>query len=219
LSQVLLAERLAPGFEVYHFYENGHYATWVSQGRASISPRDLASRDPEAPVDERDEALAVGRRLKRELGSLMEQKRLIEENIEAIQAERKLFLEGREKLQSENARLQSRLNSLHYLVGVRDTLEQQGIIEVPLFGKDRSGRNWRDGIFTRHLDLRSGATILIRAQDLSLKQIRKVTVVPGSHTPGKHYRLTLSADRQTATVELLDLPRFRNDKVVFAVVG
>ena len=217
LSRVVLAERLAPGFEVYHFFEHGDYATWVSQGRAS-SPRDLDTQDPEALAEDRDEAVAVGRRLQRELGLLMQQKRLIEEDIAAIQAERKLFLEGRDRLQTENARLVARMNSLHYLVGLAATLEKEGIIEIPLIGKNLSGRNWRDTLFTRHLDLRSGTTILIRAQDLGLKQIRKVSVVPGSHTPGKHYRLTLSADRQTATVELLDLPRFRNEKVAFAIV-
>lgn len=217
LSRAVLAERLAPGFEVYHFYENGNYATWVSQGRATVSPGDLVDQDPAPLAEARDEAVAAGRRLQRELGLLMEQKRQIEADIAAIQAERKRVLEGRDQLQSENAKLTSRLNSLHYLVGVRDTLEKEGIIEVPLFGKDLSGRNWRDGVFTRNLDLRSGHTILIRAQDLGLKQIRQVSVVPGSHLPDQHYRLTLSADRQTATVELLTLQRFKNDKVVFAV--
>ena len=109
------------------------------------------------------------------------------------------------------------MNSLHYLVGVRDTLEKEGIIELPLFGKDQSGRNWRDAVFSRNLDLRTGATLVIKAQDLGLKQIGKVNVVPGSYTSSEHYRLTLSADRQTATVELLTLQRFKNDKVVFAV--
>lgn len=218
LSHVIISERLAPGFEVYHFYVNGEYGTWVSQGTASITPRSLARQNPDPLVGERDQAVAVGRRLQRELRILESQKQGIEQEIAAIQAERTLVLEGHARLQSENAEQLARLNSLHYLVGVQDTLEREGIIEVPLFGKDQSGRNWKDAAFTSNLDLRSGHTLLIRARDLGLRQISKVSVVPGSYTQGEHYRLSLSLDRQTATVELLTLPRFKNDKVVFAVV-
>ena len=217
LSRVVLSERLLPGFEVYHFYAHGEYDTWVSQGRASISPRELDSRDPDLLASERDEAVAHGQRLQRELRLLVDQKGRIEQEIAAIQAERRNFLEGRAQLQSENDQQLARLNSLHYLIGVRDTLETEGIIELPLFRKAQSGRNWRDTVFSHNLDLRTGATLIIRAQDLGLKQIGKVSIVPGSYTPGEHYRLTLSADRQTATVELLTLRRFKNDKVVFAV--
>ncbi|HEX4846445.1 MAG TPA: hypothetical protein VFV26_09520 [Geothrix sp.] len=218
LSRVVISDRIAPGFEVYHFYANGEYGTWVSQGTASITPRSLARQNPDPLVGERNQAVAAGRRLQRELRVLESQKQSIEQEIAAIQAERRLVLEGHTRLQSENAQQLARLNSLHYLVGVQDALEREGIIEVPLFGKDQSGPTWRDAAFTQNLDLRSGHTLIIRAQDLGLRQISKVNVVPGSYTQGEHYRLTLSADRQTATVELLALPRFKNDKVVFAVV-
>jgi hypothetical protein len=218
LSRVALSERLAPGFEVYHFYVNGQYDTWVAQGRATIAPRDLAVQEPDPLAHQRDAAKANSRRLQKELGLLESQKQGIEQEIAAIQAERQSFLEGRDQLQSENAQQAARLNSLHYLVGIRDTLEGEGIIEVPFFGKDHSGRNWRDAVFTQNLDLRTATTLVIRAQDLGLRHISQVTVVPGSYLADEHYRLTLSADRQTATVELLALPRFKNDKVVFAVV-
>ncbi|WP_257306156.1 hypothetical protein [Geothrix campi] len=217
LSRVILSERLAPGFEVYHFYVNGDYGTWVSQGTAPITPRSLARQNPNPLIGERDQAVAVGRRLQRELRILESQKQGIEQEIAAIQAERALVLEGQARLQSENAEQLARLNSLHYLVGVQDTLEQEGIIEVPLFGKNQSGRSWRDAAFTQNLDLRSDRTLLIRAQDLGLRQISRVSVVPGSYTQNEHYRLSISSDRQTARVELLSLPRFKNDKVVFAV--
>ncbi|GLH72792.1 hypothetical protein GETHLI_12940 [Geothrix limicola] len=217
LNHVPISERLVPGFEVYHFYVHGQYGTWVSQGRAWISPRELAHQDPDL-ASERDQAVATGRRLQKELSQLEGQRRQIEAEIRAIQEERRAFLEGRNQLQSENAQQAARLNSLHYLVGVRDRLETEGIIEVPFIGKDHSGPNWRDAVFTQHLDLRAGTTLVIQARDLGLKQISQVSLVPGSYVAGEHYRLTLSADRQTATVELLAPPRFKNDKVVFAVV-
>jgi len=218
LSHVALEARLLPGHEVYHFYLHGEYGTWVSQGGAPLSPRELASRDLAPSAEARDAARAEGLKLRQELDLLESQKQLIEQEVASMQAERVQLLEGRSQLQSERDLHLAQLNALHYLVGVRDTLEAEGIIEVPLLGKDHSGRNWRDAVFTQHLDLRTGSTLTIRARDLGLRRIGSVSVVPGSYLPDEHYRLTLSGDRQTATVELLALSRFRNDKVVFAVV-
>lgn len=217
LSHVPLSERMAPGFEIYHFYVHGEYGTWVSQGQAAISPRDLDRREPNPLPRQRDAAVATSRRLQKQLGVLEDQKRQIEREISAIQAERLGFLEGQARLRWENADQLAQLNSLHYRVGVRVALEAEGIIEVPLFGLDHSGPNWRDAAFTSHLDLRTGATLVIRAQELGLKRIGRVIVVPGSYRPGEHYRLTLDPNGQAATVDLLALPRFKNDKVVFAV--
>ncbi len=41
ISKVLVMDKLAPGFEVYHFYANGVYGSWVAQGRAEQSPTEL----------------------------------------------------------------------------------------------------------------------------------------------------------------------------------
>ena len=41
--------------------------------------------------------------------------------------------------------------------------------------------------------------------------------MPVSYLKDEHYRLTISEDKQSATVELITVSRFRNDKVVFAV--
>jgi len=109
------------------------------------------------------------------------------------------------------------LNSLHYVVGKRDTLKTTGVIEIPVFAKDRAGKNWRDEVFTQSLDLRSAKTITIKAADLGLSKIGKVSVVPGSYIKDEHYKLTISEDKLTATVELITVSRFKNDKVVFAV--
>ena len=103
------------------------------------------------------------------------------------------------------------------MVGTRDELKASGVIEIPVFAKDRAGKNWRDEVFTQSLDLRSGKTIVIKAGELGLKRIGKVNVVPGSYLKDEHYRLTISEDKQSATVELIAVSRFRNDKVVFAV--
>ena len=217
VSRVAILEKLAPGFEVYHFYANGTYGTWVSQGKAKISPTDLMRQEREKVEGERDEAVAQNEKLQEEVLDLESQKKKITEEITGLQTERANLIEERTKLQADNAGQLAKLNSLHFVVGKRDTLKADGVIEIPVFAKDRAGKNWRDEAFTQSLDLRSGKTITIKAADLGLKKIGKVNVVPGSYLKDEHYKLTISEDKQTATVELITVSRFRNDKVVFAV--
>lgn len=217
VSRVAIMEKLAPGFEVYHFYANGTYGTWVAQGKAKITPNDLMRQEREKIEGERDEAVSQNEKLQEEVTDLESQKQRIEEEITTLRGERTNLIEERSKLQSDNAGQLAKLNSLHYVVGVRDTLKAEGIIEIPVFAKDRAGKNWRDEVFTQSLDLRSAKTITIRAADLGLKKISKVNVVPGSYLRDEHYKLTISPDKLSATVELVTVSRFKNDKVVFAV--
>lgn len=218
LSRASLYDRIAPGFEIYHFFKHGAYSAWVAQGAAAFSPQDLARPDWEILESRRDERLDENARLKRELQRLKGQKLDTEQEIDALKTEHRHLADGAAGLQEDNASQLARLNSLHYLVGVRDALRENGIIETPLFDKDRSGRFWRDKLFTQSLDLRQSRTLQFRAQDFGLKRIGRVVVVPGSYLRDEHYRLTLSPDGQLASVELLSLERFRNDKVVFALV-
>ena len=217
VSRVTILEKLAPGFEVYHFYANGTYGTWVSQGKAKITPNDLMRQEREKVEGERDEAVAQNDKLQEEVASLEDKKKKIEEEIVGLRSERTNLIEERAKLQSDNAVQVSKLNSLHYVVGTRDKLKADGIIEIPVFAKDRAGKNWRDEVFTQSLDLRSAKTITIKAADLNLKKIGKVSVVPGSYLKDEHYKLTISEDKLTAIIELITVSRFKNDKVVFAV--
>jgi hypothetical protein len=218
VSRVAIMDKLAPGFEVYHFYANGTYGTWVSQGKAKITPNDLMRQEREKIEGERDEAVAQNDKLQEEVTDLASQKQKIEEEISALRTERANIIEERTKLQADNAGQLAKLNSLHFVVGNRETLKKDGVIEIPVFAKDRAGKNWRDELFTQSIDLRTEKTITIKASDLSLKKIAKVNVVPGSYIKDEHYKLTISEDKQTATIELLTPSRFKNDKVVFAVV-
>ena len=217
VSRVAILDKLAPGFEVYHFYANGTYGTWVSQGKAKITPNDLMRQEKEKIEGERDEAVAANEKLQEEVVDLEGQKKKIEEEIAGLRSERSNLIDERAKLQSDNAAQVSKLNSLHYVIGTRDKLKADGIIEIPVFAKDRAGKNWRDEVFTQSLDLRSAKSIVIKASDLGLKKIGKVNVVPGSYIKDEHYKLTISEDKMTATIELVTVSRFKNDKVVFAV--
>jgi len=217
VSRVNIMEKLAPGFEVYHFYSNGVYGTWVSQGKAKITPNDLIREEREKIEGERDTAVAQGEKLQEEVNDLLGQKAKITSEIEGLRTEKTKLIDDMNALSATNEQQKSKLNSLHYVVGDRKQLEKDGIIIVPVFAKDRAGKAWKDDVFTKSLDLRSADSIVLKASEVGLAKIGKVTVVPGSYVKDEHYSLVISEDKLTATIKLLTKDRFKNDKVVFAV--
>jgi len=217
IARVLIMDKLAPGFEIYHFYNNGVYGSWVAQGRAAITPTELQAEEKAKIEGERDVANEKAAKLGEEVTDLAAQKQKLTSDIDALQVEKANMIKAIDGLSATNEAQKAKLNSLHYAVGSRKALEQQGVIVVPVFAKDRAGANWSDGVFTKALDLRSADTITISASEVGLKRIGKVSVVPGSIEKDKHYTLTLSEDKATAVVKLLVKDRFKNEKVVFAV--
>jgi predicted nucleic acid-binding Zn-ribbon protein len=217
ISRVLIMDKLAPGFEVYHFYNNGVYGSWVSQGRAAVTPTQLQAEEKAKIEGERDAANDKSAKLAEEVADLNAQKAAITADIDALRTEKTNMIKELEGLAATNESQKAKLSSLHYVVGSRKALEKDGVIVVPVFAKDRAGANWSDGVFTKSLDLRSKDTITLTAADAGLQKIAKVSVVPGSLEKDKHYTLTLSDDRTTATVKILVKDRFLNEKVAFAL--
>lgn len=216
ISRVLIMDKMAPGFEVYHFYNNGVYGSWVSQGKATITPTELQAEEKAKIEGERDTAVAQSEQLTEELADLNAQKEKITSEITALQSEKTTMIKEMEALSATNEGQKAKLNSLHYVVADRKTLEKSGVIVVPVFAKDRAGTNWSDSVFNKALDLRTQDTITLTAAEVGHK-IGKVSVVPGSLEKDKHYSLTISADKSSATLKLLVKERFKNEKVVFAV--
>lgn len=217
VSRVLLMDKLAPGFEVYHFYSHGVYGSWVSQGRAGISPTRLQADEKAKVEGERDTAVDKSRQLEQDVAALNAEKSRITAEIDGLRTEKASLIKDMEGLAATNEAQKARLNAVHYLVGERRSLEKAGVIIVPVFAKDRAGVNWNDEAFTKALDLRSADTITLSAADAGLQKIGKVSVIPGSLEKDRHYSLTLSEDRTSATVKILAKDRFRNEKVAFAL--
>jgi hypothetical protein len=217
ISRVLIMDKMAPGFEVYHFYNNGVYGSWVAQGKAAISPTQLQAEEKAKIEGERDTAVEKNTKLEEEVSDLNAQKEKITAEIDALRIEKNNMIKEMESLTATNEAQKSKLNSMHYVVGSRKTLEKDGIIVVPVFAKDRAGSNWADGVFNKALDLRSSDSITLAAADAGLQKISKVSVIPGSLEKDKHYSLTLSPDKTSATVKILAKDRFLNEKVVFAL--
>ena len=217
VARVLILDKMAPGFAVYHFYNNGVYGTWVAQGRADMTPTQLQAEQRAQIEGERDQAKAKSEELQTQIAGLTAEAEKITADIDALRVEKVKMTKELADLNAANEVQQGLLNSVHYLVGSRKTLEQEGVIVVPVFARDRAGANWSDGAFTKTADLRSEDSITLTASEAGLEKIGKVNVVPGSLEKDKHYTLVFNEDRTVATVKFLVKDRFRNEKVAFAL--
>ncbi|MGH7868763.1 MAG: hypothetical protein ACREP9_14310, partial [Candidatus Dormibacteraceae bacterium] len=217
VENVNLMEKLAPGMEVYHFYNNGVYGTWVTKGRSKISPNQL-NREEKAKVEgERDTAVAQSEKLQEEVGDLADQKAQLTSDVAGLTQEKATLTQQVSELTTLSEQQKTDLNSLHYIVGNRKDLEKQGVIIIPVFSKDRAGAKWSNEAFTKEVDLRSNDSLTFTAADAGVAKIGKVNVVPGSLVKDQQYSITITPDKSSATVKFLDKSRFTNEKVVFAV--
>lgn len=219
LAKVNLMEELQPGWQVYQTYANGIYLTTVTQGRAAVSPSEYVRGQRMALERERDETKAIAHGLADEIERLVAERTRITEEIDSLRSEKTTLMSQVNDLTTLSDGQKKKLNSLHYLVGQRKQLEEDGVIVVPIFTKDRMGPKALVTKFDKDLPLDGTipAELVIKASDAGLKRIAKVSVVPGSLIKDQHYTIAYTPDHSAATVKILDADRLRNDRVVFAV--
>ncbi len=219
IAKTNILEKLEPGWEVYHFYVNGKYGTSVSQGFAPVSPTESIKLAKVKTEGERDEAIKKGQDLARQLDSLNVEKQRVEADITALRQEKTGLLDQVASLNTLSEKQKAKLNSMHYLVGEQAKLEQDGVVIIPFFSKNRMGANAKSMRFDKDLmlDGPTEPTVLIKAADLGVSKIGKVSVVPGSLVKDQHYTISYAADHSSATIKILDPDRVRDDRVAFAV--
>lgn len=213
-----IMEELQPGWHVYHQYVGGTYLTAVTQGKAIVGPTEYVASQRASLQKERDDSNLVATGLKVQVDDLVAQRQKVQEDVDSLQTEKTSLLTQVNELSTVSQAQKAKLNALHYLVGSRKQLVNDGLIIVPVFAKDRMGPRASMAKFDKDLPLESpNPEVIIQASDLGLKKISKVNVIPGSLEKDKHYSLTLSDDHAMATIRILDVDRLRNDRVVFAV--
>jgi hypothetical protein len=213
-----ILEDLQPGWHVYQQYLGGTYVTAVTQGKAEVGPTEYLHNQRAALEKDRDDNASRARDLTTQVQDLEEKRAKIQEEVTSLQAERTTLTAQVNDLTTLSQSQRAKLNSLHYLVGKRKDLEEEGIIIVPVFAKDRMGPKAQASRFEKDLPLDDpNPQVQIQASDVGLARISKVNVVPGSLVKGQDYSVTLADDRTNATIRILDKERLRNDRVVFAV--
>ena len=59
VSQINLQDALVPGFRVWTYYQKGQFGTWVTRGKASITPQEHAKKVLALLEESRDKALKI----------------------------------------------------------------------------------------------------------------------------------------------------------------
>jgi len=217
-AQANILEDLQPGWQVYQQYVGGTYVTAVTQGKAPVGPTEYLHNQRAALEQARDENMAKARDLSGQVEGLVAEKVKVQEEVDSLRTEKTTLLSQVSELSTLSQSQKAKLNSVHYLIGQRKQLVDEGVIVVPIFARDRMGPKAVASRFTKDLPLDApNPEIKIQASDLGLTKISKVNVVPGSLVKDQQYTVTLTEDRKSATIRILDPERLRNDRVVFAV--
>jgi hypothetical protein len=213
-----ILEDLQPGWQVYQQYSGGTYFTAVTQGKAALSPTEYLHNQRVALEQARDENAATAKDLSSQVEGLVAQRVKVQEEVDSLRTEKTTLVAQMTELNTLSQAQKTKLNSLHYLVGQRKQLVDDGVIVVPIFAKDRMGPKAVASRFVKDLPLDApNPEIKIQASDLGYAKISKVNVVPGSLLKDQQYTVTFTEDRKVATIRILDPERMRNDRVVFAV--
>jgi hypothetical protein len=125
-----------------------------------------------------------------------------------------------ENLKQTQEELTADLNSVYYLAGEEDELEERNIIKgsfLGLFGRSIEEADFSD--FDQSMDLRESKVIELQASDLGVSRIEDVGLLPDHLREDEDYRIEIVDNGRTAKVHLLDEGAFRLACVVIHVDG
>ena len=211
----LLTDRLLPGYEVWHFYSDGVYASAVTQGSARVSPYFLNLRAERAIESERDEAIGRADTLQAELLVLEETRDRLVADLDLLQTRYDQLETDHVEVSGERDTLLVEVSSTRYGIDTRvDLLQSQTI------GPGGRLLDFDEDTFTATLDLREADTITIRAGDYGLRRVNRVQVRPRAQfLEGDHWRTEISEDGSTVRFLIVDPERFGGEQFLIMLQG
>jgi len=212
LKSSYLFDSLLSGFQVGNISDGGEYSSFLSQGNAVASPGKMKRVE-----DTKNEAEKVVLRNNVTLAEIegMQQSAeckdkmmMAKKEMEALHKKNAVLEENLEKYRVATAELDSRLNSVYYFAGTKDSLRASGKTAL-------GGVSYRD--FQNSVDLREENVIELSAGDFNVPVIKKVEIVPKTLEANRDYRITIASDGQSATVQLLNADKFRLARIIIVV--
>ena len=216
IERTALFEPLIPGFKVWNFLSDEEYGTFVTQGSAPISPNQIQRKVKEELVDAKDQAIAAKDKLESDIQKMETRRAELISQLDLLHQEKTDMLTRISDLNQQNLGLQAEMNSLFYILDLGKNLEKKGILKSG-FLRSTKMQSVAAESFTASIDLRSVSTVSIAASSLGVSRIKGVTLYPGFYKKGIDYSVTISEDKQTATLTVLDPKKLRNERVVIAV--
>lgn len=216
IEREALFPELLPGFEIWNYWGEGVFGTFVTQGSAKISPNELM-RISKRKIDQERRTLTEARDRAQEQVSDLETRRLeLEDQLSKLEGERAQALAQIAQMAEQNAELASQLNSVIYQVARFSTFEKEGVLRKPALGK------WRTSDLdkltdTKSIDLRQTREISFSSMDAGLSKISKVILFPRYFLEDDDYRIEIAQDRTSGTLTLLRPERFQLVKLAVAL--
>lgn len=226
VEQVNTFDYLVPGFKVWNFYdpEADVFGTFVTQGTAPISPNEIKRRKKKELITAKEKAEEKAKKLEEEKNTLEQQvsdleakKRALQEDVAMLQQERDKLSKELAALSAKVTDLESRLNSVWYVVGTKNMLKTQGIVKTGFLSSTKI-KELDQSVFNNRLDLRTSTTIVLNASDFGLKKIKKVTILPKEVYKNKvDYEVVYSPDKLQVQIQILNPSKFKNNKIVILI--
>ncbi len=223
VERVNLLDYLLPGFEVYLFYNDGVFGTFVTQGTADMSPNQIKRYYKTKLINERDKARQEAEKLSAEVkdlearkAELIRQLKELEQLKADMQQQISSLTSKNKALSQENLKKEKMLNSVFYHVDNYKSLSKKGIVGRFLFGKPKL-KKFNAVTFEKSVDLREVDSITVKAEDAGLVKIHAIYIMPSHFIKDKDYQIKIAPDKKSATVFLINPDKFRMSKVLIAV--
>jgi len=212
LKNSYLYDSLLAGFQVGNISDGGQYSGFLSQGNAVASPGKMKRVDDTKKAAEkvvlRNNVTLAEIEGMRQDAEFKDKMMMAKKEMEALHKKNAVLEENLEKYRVATAELVSRLNSVYYFAGTKDSLKASG-------KTDLGAVSYRD--FQNKIDLREENTIELSAGDFNVTVIKKVEIEPKSLMANRDYRITIASDGQSATVQLLNADKFRLARIIIIV--
>ena len=209
VSQINLQDALVPGFRVWTYYQKGQFGTWVTRGKASITPQEHAKKVLALLEESRDKALKELADTSSERDALRTATEEKEAALVRSAEELKAMTETAEKERAEVQRRELEANTLRFIVGSKKALVKSKLLE-------KNMRRWNPQ--TDHmssLNLMETQEIPIDAASLGLKKVKKVTLVPEIFQAGVDYAVQVGGP--TATLKITTPDKFKANRFIIVV--
>ncbi len=212
LKNAYLYDSLLTGFQVGNISDGGEYSSFLSQGNAVASPGKMkrvedTKKAAEKVVLRNNVTLAEIEGMRQD-AEFKDKMVMAKKEMEALQNKNAVLEENLERYREATAELDSKLHSVYYFAGTKDGLKASGKIALGQVG-------YTD--FEKSVDLREENTIELSAGDFNIPEIKKIEIEPETLEENRDYRITIASDGQSATVQLLNMNKFRLARLIIVV--
>ena len=141
---------------------------------------------------------------------------MILKQITALNNERRHLLEKIGELHMENKSMVKTINSLHFITDTKLNLMKGGVLKGG-FLRSLKLQSISPDLYSRSIDLRSESKIILEANKLNLKKIRKITIFPKFYKNNIDYKIVFEKNKKYAEFTILNSDKLKNERIILSV--